>query len=117
VRGELGGPWGIFSTTYALSGPHAAAYQADLDGHRTRLRIGDAVQLALEPIRNPVTGAEVHPEIVLPEGLIVKHGSLAASQLFRVESDIRYDHSGHYSAFGRFDYRGDMPDAETAIAS
>lgn len=116
VCGELGGPWAIFRNTYQLTGPHPAAYEAELDGHRTRLRIGSAVQLALQPIRNPVTGAEAHPEIVLPEGLVVKHGSLAASEVFRVDSDIRYDHSGQYSAFGRFEYRGEIP-LDVAIAS
>ena len=53
---------------------------------------------------NPVTKAEVHPEIVLPEGLVVKRGGLAASSVFRVKDELGYDHSGQYAAFGRFDY-------------
>jgi hypothetical protein len=42
--------------------------------------------------------------MVLPEGLVVKHGSLAASTVFRVTDELGYDHSGQYAAFGRFDY-------------
>lgn len=106
VRGELGGPWGIFINTYALSGPHLAAYDLNLAEHRTSLRIGDKVQLELQPIRNPVTGAEVHPEMVLPEGLVVKRASLAASAVFQVSDSVQYDHSGQYTAFGRFSYEG-----------
>jgi hypothetical protein len=106
VRGELGGPWGIFINTYALAGPHPAAYRVELAEHRSRLQIGDTVHLELEPIRNPVSGAEAHPEVVLPEGLVVKRASLATSSIFRVDQEIRYSHAGKYTAFGQFDYRG-----------
>jgi hypothetical protein len=55
-------------------------------------------------MRNPVTQAEIHPEVVLPEGMVVKRGNLAASKLFRVGENLSFDHSGQYAAFGRFDY-------------
>jgi hypothetical protein len=42
--------------------------------------------------------------MLLPEGLVVKRGSLAASTVFRVKGDVAYDHSGQYAAYGRFDY-------------
>lgn len=109
VRGELGGPWAIFRNTYTLEGPHAASYDVELADHHSRLRIGDAVRLELEPIRNPVSGADVHPEMVLPEGLIVKRGALATSRIFQVSRGVNYDHSGKYTAFGRFEYRGTEP--------
>ncbi|HSJ16049.1 MAG TPA: DUF1326 domain-containing protein [Longimicrobiales bacterium] len=116
VRGELGGPWAVFINTYQLHGPHLAAYHVVLDGHRSQISVGDAVRLELQPIRNAVTGAEAHPEMVLPEGLILKRGSLAASRVFQVSSDISYDHSGRYTAFGRFDYAGTAPEANGASA-
>jgi hypothetical protein len=72
------------------------------------VNVGAAVQLEFEPMRNPVTGAEAHPEIVLPEGLVLKRGSLAASRLFRVNEGVNYDHSGKYTAFGRFAYEGSI---------
>src|SRR6185369_598332 len=96
VRGELGGPWRVFSGTYSLAGPQSAAYEVELADYRTRVNVGAAVQLEFEPMRNPVTGAEAHPEIVLPEGLVLKRGSLAASRLFRVNEGVNYDHSGKY---------------------
>ena len=104
LKGELGGPWGIFNKTYDLAGPHPASFDFDLSGYDTRVRIGDAVEIELQKIKNPVTHAEVHPEIVLPEGLVLKRGALAASKAFRVRDRISYDHSGQYAAFGPFEY-------------
>jgi hypothetical protein len=104
LKGELGGPWGIFGRTYDLAEPSPAGFDVQVAGHGSRARIGAAVELELQAIRNPVTQAEVHPEVVLPEGLVVKRGGLAASKVFRVRVGVDYDHSGQYAAFGRFDY-------------
>ena len=104
VRGEFGGPWGIFIKTYDLAAPVFAPFDVRPAQHGSRATIGDIVELELQTIRNPVTKAEVHPEIVLPEGLVVKRGGLAASTVFRVKDQLGYDHSGQYAAFGRFEY-------------
>lgn len=104
LRGEHGGPWGLFIKTYALAEPLTARFDVQLAGYGSRVRIGEAVDLELQTIRNPVTQAEVHPEVVLPEGLVVKRGSMAASKVFRVGEGLDFDHSGQYAAFGRFEY-------------
>jgi hypothetical protein len=104
VRGELGGPWGLFIKTYELAPPSFAGFDVKLAEHHSRAAIGDLVELELQAIRNPVTQAEVHPEVVLPEGLIVKRGSMAASKVFRVGGGVQFDHSGQYAAFGPFAY-------------
>jgi hypothetical protein len=105
LSGELGGPWGIFINTYALAEPAAARFDVQLADHATRARIGSVLELELQTIRNPMTQAEVHPEVILPEGLVVKRGSMAASKVFRLADGVQFDHSGQYAAFGRFDYR------------
>ena len=104
VSGECGGPWGIFAKTYALAPPVFAPFHVAIDGRRSRAAIGEVGVLELQTIRNPVTQAEAHPEIVLPEGLVVKRGGLGASSVFRLKDGIDFDHSGQYAAFGRFDY-------------
>lgn len=104
LRGEVGGPWGIFIKTYELAEPVAAPFDVHLADYGSRVKIGSAVELELQTIRNPVTQAEVHPEVVLPEGLVVKRGSMAASKVFRVRDGLQVDHSGQYAAFGRFEY-------------
>jgi len=107
VRGELGGPWAIFRNTYRLAEPRPAPHRFQHADQRTRLDIGDVVRLEFKPMTNPVTGAEIHPEIVLPEGLVVKRAALAASERFEVRQEpVAYDHSGQYTAFGRFEYAG-----------
>lgn len=104
LRGGLGGPWGIFIKTYELAEPAPARFDVELAGHGSRAAIGDAVALELQTIRNPVTQAEVHPEVVMPEGIVTKRGNMAASKVFRVGSGLDYDYSGQYAAFARFEY-------------
>jgi hypothetical protein len=104
LQGRLGGPWGIFINTYGLTGPEAVRFDLHLSGYESRLRIGDVVDLEIQKIHNPVTGAAVHPEVHLPEGLVVKTGKLAASKVFQVRDRVRYDHGGRYAAFGPFEY-------------
>src|SRR4029079_3421636 len=59
VRGELGGPWGMFIKTYELAGPVAAPFDVRIAQHGSHARIGDVVTIEFEKIRNPVTQAEV----------------------------------------------------------
>jgi hypothetical protein len=67
---------------------------------------GDFVNLQLEPVRNPVTNAEVHPRAVLPEGMVFKDGMLAASSTFRIGGPVSFEHPGKYAAAAEFEYRG-----------
>jgi hypothetical protein len=106
VRGEAGGPWGIFVGTYELDGSRPAPYEVVVEGERTFLRIGDVAELQVEPITNPVTGNEVHPRLLLPEGLVTLELGLFRSQRFRVDDRVSYDHSGRYAAIGEFAYSG-----------
>lgn len=106
VRGEIGGPWAIFINTYELDGPHSAAFTVDVDGFVSTATIEGVAELEMQPITNPVTGVQIHPELNLPEGLITNRAGLAASKVFRVHGGVSYDHSGRYAAFGPFAYRG-----------
>lgn len=106
VRGGLGGPWGIFINTYQLQGPKAVRIDLQIDGDRSRYRIGDIGELQLDTIKNPKTGAPVHPHAVLPEGLVTKDAALLRSETFRINDTISYDHSGKYAALAPFAYSG-----------
>jgi hypothetical protein len=44
--------------------------------------------------------------MTLPEGMIVKQADLGASKTFRLNDAITFDHSGKYTAIGKFDYSG-----------
>ena len=111
VGGDVGGPWGVLGWTWpTITGPHAVPYEVDLAGLDTRVRAGDAVELQLAPVTNPVTGAETRAGVVLPSGIIFKEGELGASATFRVQDGISYDHSGQYTAIGPFAYEGPPAD-------
>jgi hypothetical protein len=105
IEGKVGGPWGILAWTWpSIHGPYAAPYEIAFDGIRTRISVGDNIDVECGPIRNPVTGAEVHPGVVLPEGIILKHADLGTTIRFKVSNGIEYDHSGKYMAAGPFSY-------------
>ena len=106
VRGEAGGPWALFISTYELEGPRAVPYEVEVDGERSWYRVGSVAELSVEPIRNPVTGAEIHPSLMLPEGLVTRNPALFSSKVFRVSDSVAYDHSGRYAAVGPFSYSG-----------
>lgn len=107
VSGDVGGPWGVLGWTWpTVHGPYDVAYEVDFAGVNTRIRAGDKVELESGPIRNPVTGAEVTPAAVLPQGIIFKQADFGASTTFRVNDGITYDHSGQYTAVAPFEYEG-----------
>ncbi len=107
MGGDVGGPWGVLAWTWpTVHGPQPAAYELELAGVNSRVKAGEAMELELEPIRNPVSGAEVHPAGVLPEGIVFKQADFASSKVFRIDDGIAYDHSGKYTAVGPFDYAG-----------
>jgi hypothetical protein len=107
VGGGVGGPWGILAWTWpTVHGPMRVPYDVDVAGVGSRVRAGEQLVVEMEPIRNPVTGAEVHPGAVLPEGLIFKHGDFGSSRRFRVANGISFEHSDRYTAVAPFEYSG-----------
>ena len=107
LGGKNGGPWETLGWTWPkVHGPFSVSYDLKLNGLSTTLKCGELVDVACGPIKNPVTGAEVHPGVVLPEGIILKKGDLGATTRFRVSKGVNYDHSGRYMAIGPFEYSG-----------
>lgn len=107
LSGRAGGPWKIIGTTIAtLHGPESAPYEVTVNGLESRVRAGDYVTLAMEPVRNKVTGAATFPRAILPQGFVFKEGDLGASSTFRVGGPVAFDHSGRYAAVGPFAYQG-----------
>jgi hypothetical protein len=107
VSGAAGGPWGILKNTWTtVHEPRYVVFEMHLAEQRSRAKAGDLFELEMEPITNPVTGAEVTPGAVLPQGFITKDPRFAASKSFRVHDGVHYDHSGKYAAVGSFEYSG-----------
>jgi hypothetical protein len=89
-----------------LHGPEYAPSEVSMDDYRSRVRAGSFIDLQMEPVKNPVTGAEVHPRVLLPEGMVFKDGMLGASTRFRVDGPVKFEHDGKYAAAAPFEYRG-----------
>ena len=106
LRGEDGGPWAIFINTYSLEEPKVVPFDVTLADHRSTLSIPGILQLAMEPIHNPVTGVEVHPGTVLPEGLVFKQGYYATSSVFTLADGVSFDHSRRNTEYAPFAYSG-----------
>jgi hypothetical protein len=106
VRGGEGGPWGIFINTYELLDIVPAPFEVNVDGEHSSYKIGDVAELQMEPIKNPVSGAEVRAAVVLPTGLVFNEGWCAASTVFRVNGEVVYDHSGKNAEYAEFAYSG-----------
>lgn len=105
IGGKIGGPWGILAWTWPkVHGPYSVPYDVKIDGTSTRIRGGDYLEVECGPIRNPITGVESHPGVVLPQGIIFKQGDLGLTKQFRVSKGIEYDHSGQYMGVGPFNY-------------
>ena len=69
ASGKAGGlPFEIIATTITtLLEPQFARFEFNIDGIKSSARIGDRFKIALEPIKNPVTGE--------PEQVAVNHGT------------------------------------------
>ena len=107
LSGKAGGPWATLAWTWpAVHGPLRVRYEVELDGIRTRIKAGDVLDVQSATITNPVTGAEAHPAVILPEGIIVKQADLGCSAVFRLRGAVSMDHSGQYTAVGPFEYSG-----------
>lgn len=107
LGGQEGGPWAIVATTLSrIHGPQFVPYEVTLDGARSKLRAGNALALEMEPIKNPVTGAEAFPQVVLPQGFVYKESTRASSKFFRVDGAVRYQYQGKDCAIAPFEYSG-----------
>ncbi len=105
LEGKTGGPWAVLGWTWPkIHGPYSVAFALSFDGVNTRVKCGEHLEVQGAFIKNPVSGAEVHPGVVLPEGIIFKKGDLGMSSHFKLSSDISYDHTGKYLAVGPFEY-------------
>ncbi|QQG48863.1 MAG: DUF1326 domain-containing protein [archaeon] len=86
LMGKAGGiPWPLFAKTIdKWLESSFVKFDWKFDGSRTRYKAGDAVLVALEPIRNPVTGAEMDAKISLPQALTCHELNMTSTRSFSV---------------------------------
>jgi len=107
LSGSLGGPWRIIAATLStVLAPRFVAFETRIAGPDTVVRAGDLLAMEFEVLRNPVSGAALHPEVVKPEGFVNKRSGIGRSKRFRVGGGIDYDWSGQDAEWAEFEYRG-----------
>ncbi len=106
LSGRVGGPWRIFASVASkILDPIFARMSVKIDGLKSRARAGKVVEIALEPIRNPVTGKVEELRLVKPTGFTSKWADLGRSRTMTVAApELSYDHSGQYAEFSDFSY-------------
>ena len=84
--GQAGGlPFEILATTITtVLDPVFAPVHFHLDGRNSSVRIGDALNVALEPIKNPVTGEPESVRVVHATGFIFKDAEAVSGKECRV---------------------------------
>ena len=105
LTGKVGGPFGILAGTLSsLHGPQYVAIDVDLNGANSTARAGDLVTLEMEPIKNLVSGAEVFPGVVLPQPLLYRESTRAATKNFKVNAGVSFGSTGKDAAWSPFDW-------------
>jgi hypothetical protein len=100
-------PFSVFKAlTSSMLGIRYVPFALDLKGTQSRAKVGDALDLQLAPMKNPVTGDEEPATLLKPKGFTSQRQELCATSTFRLTSEgLSYDHSGKYGEFSTFEYK------------
>jgi hypothetical protein len=80
--GKAGGmPFEIFANTFStVLEPRFVPFDFDFDGLKSSVRLGDRMQIALEPIKNPVTGEEERVAVKHSTGFVFQTAECASAR-------------------------------------
>ncbi len=102
LKGKIQGkPWGIFANTVdKWLDTSYAPVEVSVDGYNSRYKSGAEAQAALTPMTNPVSGAEAHAKIVLPDGLVCSEMEVTATKSFAIFTQgLKFAAPGKYGFF------------------
>jgi hypothetical protein len=91
--------------------PVVAAIELEIDREhrRARARIAGLAQFRIEPIKNPVTGAEHRARIDLPNGFEYKQAEMGNTVSWKVTGPepLQMEHENTYAQLSTFDWSSD----------
>jgi hypothetical protein len=100
--GKLGGmPWEALAGTIGrFDGPIRKPVEIHVNGERSSVRVAGAIDLALTPLTNPVTGEEKQVHIVYPTGgFFWDDGAIATTAAMRAShGDLQLEWPGRYAS-------------------
>lgn len=106
--GQAGGlPFEILATTFStLLEPRYVPVEFNLDGLRSSARLGDKFRIALEPIKNPVTGDAEQVAVNHGTGFIFKTAECASAREGAVDLDeMSFSYPNKVGFVARIHYR------------
>jgi hypothetical protein len=82
ATGQAGGmPFEIIVTTLSkVLEPQYVPFQFEIKGRNSSVKIGDAVSVALEPIKNPLSGQPDEVHVERPAGILFKSAEIVATK-------------------------------------
>jgi hypothetical protein len=107
ASGEAGGmPFEVIRMTMSkLLPPQFVAFEFHSEGKRSRGRMGDQIEVAVEPIKNPVTGAEESVRIEHQTGFIFKIAECVSSKTMRVATgELNYSYPNRAAFVAKVHY-------------
>lgn len=102
LHGKHGGlPWMILCATIDTWLETAyVPFEWTFDGTRSAFKAGTEVQVALDSMRNPVSGADVNASVMLPSGIVAKELHVTATRVFSVfTKGLKYAAPGKYGFY------------------
>lgn len=112
LTGKAGGnPWPILAKTFStVLPPKRAPIDMEVKGKDTILKVGKQVNVAAEPMRNPVTKEEAYADVVMHQYLVFNKGSLFSNKVHTVNEPahpkLEWSHPGQYIAVADVKHQG-----------
>jgi hypothetical protein len=107
VSGKAGGlPFEIIVSTFSkILDPQFVPIQFELNGRNSRVRVGDAINVAVEPIKNPVTGEAESVRIEHSTGFIFKQADCVSAAQMNVNfGELKYSYPNKAAFVTRVQY-------------
>jgi hypothetical protein len=103
------GAFELFAGTMAtIEEPVYAPIEFTVDGRRSGFRVPGALEVAMAPFVNPVSGEEQDVRVNLPKGFIWKSVKAAKTAVMRIlgTGPLSFDHSGQNAFYARLEFAG-----------
>ena len=107
ASGQAGGvPFEIIATTFTkVLDPQYVSFQFNLKGRNSSVKLGNVMSLALEPIKNPVTGEAEGLRIEHETGFIFKGAEVVSAKECRsAVGELKYSYPGKSGFISKIKY-------------
>jgi hypothetical protein len=102
LSGKMGGmPWeALAGTIERFDGPILKPVEIQVNGERSTVRVQDAIDLSLMPLKDPITGEDKQVHIVYPKGgFFWNDAAVATTKTMRAShGDLHLEWPGRYAS-------------------